>query len=76
VAIKESCWFVDYDAENEVAYVWVRSSWQVARTLELSDAVLIDVDCHGLIVGVELLNGITRRGLKTVMELMEIESSD
>lgn len=46
---------VEIDQDADAAYVQL-STGQVARTVEFSDHVNIDLDNHGIVVGIELLD--------------------
>lgn len=46
---------VEHDSECGATYYELVSGAEVARTVEISDGVMVDLDKHGYPVGVEVL---------------------
>ena len=46
---------ITYDKEADAMYLYFQSSKKVARTVELSDLLIADLDKQGKVIGVEVL---------------------
>ena len=60
---------ISYDSEVDALYIQLRDA-QAAKGLDVEDGVTIDVDAHGHIIGVEILDASERLGkeqLRTVI---------
>jgi uncharacterized protein YuzE len=68
---------VNYDTESEATYIEIVPGAKIAKTVSISDLVMVDVDDAGKPVGVEFVmrpNQITDMIVKTVV--MRFESLD
>jgi uncharacterized protein YuzE len=45
-----------YDEEADAAYIYVDEQGKVDKTLQLDNGILVDIDSHKRIVGIEILN--------------------
>ena len=45
-----------YDEEADAAYIYVDERGKVDKTLQLDNGILVDIDSHKRIVGIEILN--------------------
>lgn len=55
---------ITYNKFADAMYVYVGAKRKSARTIEINDSLLMDVDKTGGIVGFEILNASSRKGME------------
>jgi len=53
---------IEYDREVDAVYIYLQQK-EVVKTIELSDAVKVDLDEKGNLIGIEVLDAILDEGL-------------
>lgn len=46
---------ITYDKKADAMYLYFRKGAKIARTVELADVLMADLDKHGKVIGVEVL---------------------
>ncbi len=59
---------IEYDREVDAVYIYLQQK-QVVKTIELSDAVKIDLDEDGNFIGIEVLDATQRYSLADIFNI-------
>ena len=59
---------IEYDREIDALYIYLQQK-EVAKTVELSDGVNIDLDERGKLIGIEIIDAIQQYSLSDIFNL-------
>ena len=59
---------IEYDREVDAIYIYMQQK-EVAKTIELSDVVKIDLDDEGNLIGIEVLDATKRYSLADIYNI-------
>jgi len=59
---------IEYDREVDAVYIYIQRK-EVARTIEISDGVNIDLDEDGKLIGIEIIDATERYPLPDIFNL-------
>ena len=59
---------IEYDREVDAVYIYMQQK-EVAKTIELSDVVKVDLDEEGNLIGIEVLDAIQRYSLADIYNI-------
>ena len=59
---------VEYDKEADAVYIYLQQK-EVAKTIELSEIVKVDLDEEGKLIGIEVLNATKRYSLSDIFNI-------
>ena len=59
---------IEYDRQVDAVYIYLQQK-EVAKTIELSDAVKVDLDEEGNLVGIEVLEATQRYSLADIYNI-------
>jgi len=59
---------IEYDREVDAIYIYLQQK-EVAKTIELSDAVKVDLDEKGNLIGLEVLDATQRYSLADIFNI-------
>ena len=63
---------VEYDKKVDAMYIWLRKAkYDVSE--ELAENVILDLDKHGRIIGIEVLGASKNLGKDLVMKILDTE---
>jgi uncharacterized protein YuzE len=59
---------IEYDREVDAVYIYLQQK-EVAKTIELSDVVKVDLDEEGNLIGIEVLDATQRYSLADIYNI-------
>ncbi len=59
---------IEYDSEVDAIYIYLQQK-EVAKTIELSDSVKVDLDEKGNLIGLEVLDATQRYSLADIFNI-------
>lgn len=60
---------IQYDKIADAMYVYLGFKKKIARTIEISDRLLVDVDKKGNVIGIEMLNISAQTGMSDIKKI-------
>ncbi|MGB8816055.1 MAG: DUF2283 domain-containing protein [Minisyncoccia bacterium] len=60
---------IQYDKIADAMYVYLGFKKKIAKTIEINDRLLVDVDKKGNVIGIEMLNVSAQSGMANIKKI-------